>query len=886
MVMRTKTVEYAFPTLTSQLNAATRNDFAAITLYIPETTSRRFLSVTAEVRCHENELAGGTGMGARTIGVKLGAVAFSDQTRSDAFASTFFPASYRFIRDVTSYFVTNFGSGTSQTCQLGFQMATQDLHGVTMKLFITYEYDDEGQATKIKTVRIPLESPTSALTATLTEIGTNQVPQLTSGGLLPEASITIRDIWFEVWLTDSNDDVTDHALELSLDAEAGVSFGTWEQGQGTRGRRLFVVWKRADMSPTAAHAFKARSTVATRLYGLTADLMVTYEYDETATTSVLSSCLFAMPQVSTLMFPSDAIEHAYRSQLKYLVEESTSVALKQSAIRVQFHSLAFSTDTVLTTRVGSQSTKAYTCVAGISASGQGAFGFQHRIDSGGSQGAGVTLAQGENTVTLDLYQSSAGVSHVPFNVYGLALINYTAAKHEHGSCAHNHTTHWILKDSESSATGAPLTFTTSPFLAESLYWVTNVGVELTALSAGVEDNVELMAEAGSDEKYGAGWVTLAQASGSSPEIALWQTAVSASESFKGHTLDPDTSRLNVNRLRSWRLGAGGQNASDIIYGAELRVTYHAMPTWVERGVTPAVGSLAVKVQRSDTSQVLYNPSTISTGSFFFPCYTTGLSHFAQAYRNGISAGRSFDFTPSGFAFNVKWLPTYMSGLGFWLRADKDVTQSGTVSAWGDQSVNNNDASQGVVGSRPTYVANANDGKPAISFDGSTDLLEVVDSATFGSTTAFSVSCWVRTGTTFPTDGTIIAQWGATERFLMKVATGGNLVVSVSNGTSGTATLTSVLAVSTWYHLTFSYLGGGATDSDKLKVYINGVLQSPTYSGTLPTSVGNPTTILSIGSRNAASTYFNGYIDDIVFVDSRVMTEEEILMHYHLRPRFG
>lgn len=72
MVMRTKTVEYAFPTLTSQLNAATRNDFAAITLYIPETTSRRFLSVTAEVRCFENEAVGGTGMGARTIGVEIG----------------------------------------------------------------------------------------------------------------------------------------------------------------------------------------------------------------------------------------------------------------------------------------------------------------------------------------------------------------------------------------------------------------------------------------------------------------------------------------------------------------------------------------------------------------------------------------------------------------------------------------------------------------------------------------------------------------------------------------------------------------------------------------------------------------------------------------------
>lgn len=887
MVMRTKTIEYAFPTLTTQLNAGSRNDFAAITLFIPETTSRRFLSVTAEVRCHENEAAGGTGIGARTIGVKLGAVAFSDQTRTDAYAQTFLPSYYRFIRDVTSYFETNFGSGTSQTCQLGFQLNTQDVHGVTMKLYITYEYDDEGQATKVKTVRIPLESNTAGLTATLAEIGTNQVPQLTSGGLLPEASITIRDMWFEVWLTDANDDGTDVALELSLDAEAGVSFGTWEMGQNTRERRLFVVWKRSDMSPTAAHAFKARGTTANRFYALNVDLMVAYEYDEATTTTVLTSCVLDMPQVATVGFPNDALTDAYRSQFKFLVEEPASVTLKQSAVRVQFNSMAFSTDIVVQVRVGGQSVRGYTAAAAISNVGNAVLGLQQRIDSGGAQGAGITLARGENTVTLDVYQSSASASHIFFNMYASVVLNYTAAKHEQGSCAHAHTTHWILKDSESTATNVPHTWTFNPLLGESLYWVTAAGIELAVVNAGVEDTVYIMAEAAPDERYGAGWVSLAQTSGASPELVLWQTSVGVSEFFKRHPLDPDSTRMNLGRSRSWRMFGAAQGISaDLIYAAEMRVSYHALPTWVERGVTPAVASLPVKVHRTDTDSPLYNPTTISTGSFLFPCYTTAISHYAQAYRNNISAGRSFDFTPSGFAFNVKWLPTYMTGLGFWFRADKEVTQSGTVSAWGDQSSNNNDAAQGTSGNRPTYLTNGGDGKPAISFDGTTDLLEVTDHASFGSTTAFSVSCWIRTGATFPTDGTIIAHWGATERFLMKVETGGNLVVSVSNGTVGSATLSAVLSASTWYHLAFSYLGAGGTDADKLKVYINAVLKSPTYSGTLPSSVGNPTSILSIGSRNAASTYFNGYVGDILFVDSRVMTEEEILMHYHYRPRFG
>jgi hypothetical protein len=188
--------------------------------------------------------------------------------------------------------------------------------------------------------------------------------------------------------------------------------------------------------------------------------------------------------------------------------------------------------------------------------------------------------------------------------------------------------------------------------------------------------------------------------------------------------------------------------------------------------------------------------------------------------------------------------------------------------------------------RPTYLADSGDGKAAISFDGTDDQLDITDSASLGSTTAFSVSCWIRTGATFPSNGTIIAQWGATERFLMRVETGGNLVVSISNGSAGTATVSAALAVSTWYLLTFTYDGSGSGNSGKLKVYINAALQVPSFSGTVPTSTGNPTTVLSLGSRNTASTYFNGYIAEVVFVDGRAMTEDEIMRHYWYRPRFG
>src|SRR5690349_5044078 len=79
------TIERFFATRTATLAtdttlaAAARHDFAAITLNIPETTSRTFLSVEVEIiwRCGVTVTAANyTGW---RVGIKLGAVAFSDQ---------------------------------------------------------------------------------------------------------------------------------------------------------------------------------------------------------------------------------------------------------------------------------------------------------------------------------------------------------------------------------------------------------------------------------------------------------------------------------------------------------------------------------------------------------------------------------------------------------------------------------------------------------------------------------------------------------------------------------------------------------------------------------------------------------------------------------------
>ena len=63
-----------------------------------------------------------------------------------------------------------------------------------------------------------------------------------------------------------------------------------------------------------------------------------------------------------------------------------------------------------------------------------------------------------------------------------------------------------------------------------------------------------------------------------------------------------------------------------------------------------------------------------------------------------------------------------SGLRLWLRADKGVTVDSSSFRWADQSGNNAHATQASASSRPTVVANAVKGLPAVRFDGVDDHL--------------------------------------------------------------------------------------------------------------------------------------------------------------------
>jgi len=80
--------------------------------------------------------------------------------------------------------------------------------------------------------------------------------------------------------------------------------------------------------------------------------------------------------------------------------------------------------------------------------------------------------------------------------------------------------------------------------------------------------------------------------------------------------------------------------------------------------------------------------------------------------------------------------------------------------------------------------------------------------------------------------------------------------------------------SAWYHIVFNYDSTQATSSNRLRLYINGnqvtAFASATYPALNATSSINSAITHYIATRSALSQYFDGYMDDVYFIDGQAL----------------
>lgn len=643
MTLRTNTVEYAFAARTTTLNAGTRHDFSAVTVHIAETTSRTIRSAYVEIWARDNAAAAAS-VTSWLVGMAIDGGAANDATVTNTIANSGDQQSWCFRRDVTSVLASGF-TGSSHSIVVGVAIGGIATINLCARLVITYEYDDTGLTTATKTVRIPIESIAGSLTNSLAEIGTNQIPALTGGsGILPETSITVRDLYLDVFANEGhNSGTVDDQLLLAVDAEAETGFGSLEQALDTS-PFMRVLWKRTDLDTTAAHAFRARGLNTGRCPQIGAVLVVTYTYDASTSTSVFNSLMLPLPvEAGALGGTTSSLLN--RISTKVLVEEPATVTFRQSGV-VLTYNCPNNALAGLTIGVGGQTPRSYTPSTALNSTA-GQFSLVHRFDSGGAAGSGLNLARGENTITITAYRTSSVAAN---GLSGYVLLNYTSGKASAGVGAHNHTTLWLASATTAvGTTGVVDTSAYAPNIPESAYWVTHAGAELTMIH-GARGQVTLSAQHVSGDTPNAGWETLgAYQWNSSNEVGVCQHYADLS-AFYRHPSDPRSSGLAPEGSRVYRVQSFLESSSTNCgwQSVLLCVTYHAITWSVSRTVTGYSGDgsgISVRVHRADTGETLYTASTSAGGGYAFTAYDNTAELYAEA-RQGALAGRSENFTPS------------------------------------------------------------------------------------------------------------------------------------------------------------------------------------------------------------------------------------------------
>lgn len=654
MAIRTKTVEYAFDGSRTTRTAGTRYEFQTMSIYLPETASRTFRSVFVEVNYRDNLTAIASQTSA-LIGIKLQTASFDDATVTTTITNSGEQQSFVLLRDVTSYFTSNFTSNPTASCQVALTVGGISTSNHAAKLYITYDYDDVHD-TRVKTVRVPIQSIDGRITADTSAPLRSNIPALNT--FLPEVSKTYRNIWFEIYANEAAQAITDSTLTMQLDAETAVNSAVLEHAFNSA---IFLkqIWQRNDMSPTTTHSLAIGSLSAAGLINVGAVLGVTYEYVSSSTSQSMNSLLIPMMEESGFLGSSGSLgDYPSRTVQELRVAEPGPITLQRSGLVTFFNST--STNTVsqrvdpVKVKVGSQSYVDYgRGNPGGVPSGQ--YSIVHVFDS-----SSFTLGRGLNTIPIEIVGGQNTEGRSVSNVSMLGYINYTSGIATGSDSVHNQTRLFavatqsiITAVQRYDYTFAPVAQTGSDFRTTGLGFATllNLGATETAIS--------LTARATNTERilFSTGWVPMYE---SVVDLALERGVTTsfarARNQFLRYIGDPQTdTRLNLSTSRTYRIevagpSATGNAANTMVGGAYCFWTYHNIATQVTRsisGFSSGNGSgLNVKLYESGSDELLYTATSVSGGNYAFLAYDPNRTLYAVVHDTGSGAvGRSKYFTP-------------------------------------------------------------------------------------------------------------------------------------------------------------------------------------------------------------------------------------------------
>lgn len=176
---------------------------------------------------------------------------------------------------------------------------------------------------------------------------------------------------------------------------------------------------------------------------------------------------------------------------------------------------------------------------------------------------------------------------------------------------------------------------------------------------------------------------------------------------------------------------------------------------------------------------------------------------------------------------------------------------------------------------------------ALAASANSEWLSVADNATLDFSTAFSLSVWINQ-TTLGVSRAIVGKWDYQTQGSWMLQTddtnSDELIIYVATslidaGVTFGLTTDANLVTGTWYHLVLIYDGTLSGNANRLKLYINGVQKTLSFTGTIPASLQNSSADLKFGKFGGSLTrYFNGAFDE-ASIASRAWTAAEVAELY-------